>query len=310
VDSQSMRRRGSRSRPACRPTVQPLETRQVLSSFTAVPLGFNIATTLPLTDGRLLAQDGGSPTFHLLSPTAGGSYASPSDAVAAPSIDPRFYYGSAVLKDGRVLFSGAEYGTGKNKIEIYDPNLNSWTAVADPSFFPGQIGDNDIKVMTDGTVLAGDGGGDGVYGLYNPTTKAWTQVAGLPTGWQNESSLAMLPDGSIFTLSTGGNGGPDQGFRYVPSLNRWVSAGMAPVRINTGEGGPIVQLPDGKLFFTADNINSPGGATHQPINTAIYTRRRPRPGPDRGRSARRSRWRRTRSPATSPWPRCPMGMSS
>jgi WD40 repeat protein len=161
--------------------------------------------------------------------------------------------------------SGAEFGDGQNKIEIYNPQSNKWFAVKRPAFYPAGsvISDNSVKVLPNGNVLTMTGS-DGTIGLYNPATNSWKQGATFPTNWTNEMTTAILPDGSVFALSTSYS--PFEAYRYVPALDKWEPAGAPPVSLNTsiGEGGPIAQLPDGKLFILGEDSN------HRP-RTAIYT---------------------------------------
>ncbi len=249
------------SRPG--PAVEPLESRCLFSSWTALNPQFDIHETLQLTDGRLLSQAYYTNTWKILSPSATGSYANPTITPAANSLYTHLYYGSAVLKDGRVFVSGGEFGDGSDHIEIYDPRVNKWTPVAKPAFFTDTISDNSIKVLSDGRVLCCTGG-RGEFGLYDPVKNTWTQAATFPTNWTNEMTLAMLPDGSVLALATAYS--PFTGYRYVPSLNQWISAGPPPVSLNTtvGEGGPMAQLPDGKVFILGQGTTGPG-------HSAIYT---------------------------------------
>jgi hypothetical protein len=241
--------------------IHALEPRQLFSSFTAVNLPEGVHNTYLLKNGKLLAQNWDTQNFFYLTPDSSGNYANLTQTQAALSINPRLYYGATVLDDGRLLVSGGEYDSGNDHIEIYDPNLNTWTAISKPSFLNDNITDNSIQLLPNGNVLMGTGL-YGELGIYNPTTNSWTQAASFPTNWLNEVSMAILPDGSVFALGTGG--GADQGYRYVPSLNQWISAGSSPVPLNTGEGGPITELPDGKLFMTGDDQNGV-------MNSAIYT---------------------------------------
>jgi hypothetical protein len=243
-------------------SVLALEPRQLFSSWTAVNTNVgSLHNSYLLKNGDLLLQNWVTQDFYLEAPDSTGNYANLTQTQTLPAISQRLYYGAAVLPDGRLLVSGGEYGDGQNQIEIYDPNLNTWTPIAKPSFLSDNITDNSIQVLPNGNVLMGTGL-YGELGIYNPTTNTWTQAASFPTNWLNEVTFCILPDGSIFGLGTGG--GADQGYRYVPSLNQWISAGSSPVPLNTGEGGPIVELPDGKLFMTGDDQNGV-------LNSAIYT---------------------------------------
>ena len=220
-----------------------------------VPGGSN--TSLLMTDGTVMASDGGN-QWYRLTPAASGSYVNGTWSTVASMHDTRLYMGSVVLPDGRLFVAGGEYGTGNSAAEIFDPKSNTWTLTAPP---PGGIRDDNAILMTDGCILfAGSGAGPLIY---NPAANSWAWT-GPALGGFAEQSLTLLPNGNVLTV------GPGTSQMYVPSEDRWVSAGNTPTNMQgeSSEYGPGLLLPDGRAFFVA------GGGVLGGTRTAYYT-----PGP-------------------------------
>ncbi len=269
-------RRAVRRPQSLKAGMEVLEDRMVLSSWQVVTtppaLGSPQATVL-LSNGRLLVNEFGTVHWFLVSPNAKGNYADPTIVPAHDSLYIHEYAGIALLNDGEVFISGAEYPqpgdadynpatTGQNHIEIYNPATNSWRPVAPPSFFGTEvIVDNSVKVMPDGRVLAGTGG-SGVMGLYNPSNDTWQQTGSFPTNWMNEVTLTMLPSGRVLGVATYPDG--SQSWEYDETTGMWTAVGSTPVPLNTTEGGPMVGLPDGDVFAL-------GAVAHWQAQTAIYS---------------------------------------
>lgn len=171
------------------------------------------------------------------------------------------------------MVSGAEYPqpgdsnydpatTGVDRIEIYNPAVNSWRVVAKPPFFGDNvITDNSIKVLPDGKVLASTGN-SAIYGLYDPVTNTWTQTQSIPSGSSNEVTLTMLNSGLVLAVGTGTAG--DRSWVFDESTGTWTEVGQTPGMLNTGEGGPMVQLPGGDILAV-------GAVPHWLTQTAIYS---------------------------------------
>ncbi len=238
-----------------------------------------VGTMLLLTDGTVLAQGGwgaASTTWHRLTPDIHGSYVNGTWTSVAPMNYPRLYYSSDVLRDGRVLIAGAEYGTGTTNSEVYDPVNNTWTTVPVP---PGLITTNNSpdpttgqnsagfidsvsKILPNGNVLVAPviPASSGGTVIFNPTLNSWSAGPTLYRGfYQDEASWVKLPDDSILTVDPFGVNSE----RYIPSLNRWINDSNLPVSLYDSYGfelGAAFLLPDGRAFVL--------GATG---NTAIYT---------------------------------------
>ena len=228
-----------------------------------------VGTMLLLTDGTVLAQGGwgaASTIWHRLTPDIHGSYVNGTWSTVAPMNYTRLYYSSAVLRDGRVLIAGAEYGTGTTNSEVYDPVNNIWTTVLLP---PGLITSNNnpdpttgqnsagfldsvSKILPNGNVLVApvEPASYGGTVIFNPTLNSWSAGPTLFRGfYQDEASWVKLADDSILTVDPFGTNSE----RYIPSLNRWINDGELPVSLydahtalNEGAG---FLLPDGKAFF-------------------------------------------------------------
>ncbi|HWY29511.1 MAG TPA: kelch repeat-containing protein [Candidatus Acidoferrum sp.] len=234
-----------------------------------------IGMTLLLPNGTVMAHDSGSTNWYLLTPSAAGSYSNGTWTILPAMNYSRLYSASDVLRDGRVMVAGGEYGTGVAAAEVYDPVTNTWTVVNPPSTLldPGlaspEVGENQgfydatSELVSNGMVLVAPVGAMTTGGtlLFNPISNTWSVGPTLHrTGYpdQAESSWVKLADNSILTVDPYGTNSE----RYIPTLNQWVNDGTVPVSLydTNGEEGAAVLLPDGRAFFM-------GGTGH----TALYT---------------------------------------
>lgn len=228
------------------------------------------STSLLLTDGTIIVQDGDASDWWKLTPDINANYVNGTwtQIASLPSGYGPLYYASAVLDDGRVIVEGGEYNLGDNQVEtnlgaVYDPVANEWTALSPP---PGwsNIGDASSVVFPDGTFMIAD--------IYNtesaeldPTTMTWTVLPG--TGKQDrnaEEGWNLLPDGTV--LTTDAIDAPNAE-KFVISTGDWINAGNTIVRLedpSSQEIGPAVLLPNGTVFATGANAS---GAGH----TSVYT---------------------------------------
>ena len=220
------------------------------------PGGVNLMELL--TDGTVIAQNGGNAGWYKLTPDIHGSYVNGAWSSIASMHDTRLYGASQVMPDGRFFYAGAEYGTGGSTAEVYDPLANTWTTT--PSAGQG-FSDCISTTLPNGNVIVGPVS-PSVYGgtvIFNDQTKTWsagpTYVRG---GYQDEASWVKLPDESVLTIDPFGTNSE----RLIPSQNRWVDDGIVPVAMydSQGELGAAFLLPTGKAFFI--------GATG---HTALYT---------------------------------------
>ena len=230
-----------------------------------------IGTMMLLSDGRVMAQGGGvTKQWYQLAPNANGSYLNGTWSPLAPMGTERLYFGSNVLRDGRIFLVGGEYsgpaGTSNwtNTGEIYDPVANTWSTIT--PFPQSNFGDAPTEILPDGRVLAGYLSGPQTY-IYDPATNTWSAGGTKLRGdGSSEETWSLLPDGSIlsYDIFSSISFGVGHAQRYVPSLNTWVDAGNLPALLSTPtqgyEFGPQMLLPDGRVFAV--------GANNQ---TALYT---------------------------------------
>lgn len=230
------------------------ETWTALAQAAPVP----ISQMLLLADGTVMAQNGGDTGWYRLRPDIHGSYVNGTWSTLASMHDSRLYYSSVVLRDGRVFIAGAEYGSGTNTAEVYDPVSDTWTlAPASGQVFLDSVS----EILPNGNVLVAPvfPSADGGTVIYNPTSDSWSAGPTLFRGYnQDEASWVKLPDDSILTIDPFDTSSE----RYIPSLNQWVDDGVVPVSLysTNGELGAAFLLPDGRAFFL--------GATG---HTALYT---------------------------------------
>src|SRR5207245_1057681 len=128
-----------------------LEPRRMLTGGTWVAMNntapASLGTMMLLTDGSVMAQGAGVvKTWYKLTPDSAGNYQAGTWSTLASMSLERLYFGSKVLKDGRVFVLGGEYsgpsGTANwiNSGEIYNPQTNSWSSI--PNFPQTQFGDD------------------------------------------------------------------------------------------------------------------------------------------------------------------------
>ncbi|MBV8889952.1 MAG: VCBS repeat-containing protein [Alphaproteobacteria bacterium] len=225
-----------------------------------------LSNPLLLTDGTVIMHVSCTGTWWKLTPDNTGSYVngSWSQIASLPSgYTPRFF-SSAVLPDGRVIVEGGEYNTGcrdawTNLGAIYDPLVDTWTAVTPPSGW-SQIGDAESTVLANGTYMQSDCC-DVPFNaaLLNAGTLAWTTTGTGKADVYDEEGWTLLPDGTVLTVDayvfTGSCGRNTE--RYNPTTGAWSSAGNTPSQLSdcanpannpSYEMGPQVLRPDGTVI--------------------------------------------------------------
>lgn len=219
-----------------------------------------VATTLLLTDGTVLAQGVSTNKWYRLTPDATGDYGDGTWETMADSDHAPLYYASGVLRDGRVIVVGGEYDAGDMiwlvNAEMYNPVADTWTTLPTPAGWV-KIGDAPGCVLPDGRFLLGEVGSKKTA-IYNPVTNTWTAAAN-KINTCGEESWALLPDGTVHAVDCSN---PPNAEKYVIAANTWVAAGATPEVLvdSISEIGPSALLPDGRLFVI--------GATG---STALYT---------------------------------------
>ncbi len=217
---------------------------------------------LQLSDGTVMCLGTLSTNWYRLTPDTNGSYANGTWTTIAPMNASRLYCSSQVLRDGRVLIAGGEYGTGSNNAEIYQPTNNTWTYTPDPTVtLPGMVFlDSGSIVLPNGNVMVspvlGPLGGLNTM-IFNVVSNTWS-VGPSTLVDQDEASWVKLPDQSILTIDDGSTSSE----RYIPALNQWIADSTAPANLYNAKSelGAAYLLPNGNIFFIG-SVNE----------TAIYT---------------------------------------
>ena len=225
-----------------------------------------VSLMLLLSDGTVMAADTAtSSVWYRLTPDIHGNYVNGTWTRLASMHDTRQYYSSCVLKDGRVLVAGGEFGSGGAKSEIYNPLSNTWTQIVvpksllDPAKDSPAVGekqgfyDSSSMILPNGNVIVAPVGASVTGGslIYNILSGSWTSAPkffriGYPD--QDEASWVKLPDDSILTIDPASL----HSERYIPAQNRWVNDASVPVPIYDTVGieiGAAVLLPDGRAMF-------------------------------------------------------------
>ena len=235
---------------------------RVLAVGTWIPLANTppayISLMLQLSDGTVMCQGFEDTNWYQLTPDINGSYVNGTWTTLAPMNDSRLYFSSQVLRDGRVLVAGGEYGSVTNTLsaEYYQPTNNTWT-LTQPS--PVIFSDSASEMLPNGDVIVApvEAGGALDTIIYSAVSNSWSFGPQLLVA-QNEASWVKLADDSILTIDNF----TTTTERYIPSLNQWIADSTAPVNLYNAKGelGAAFLLPNGNVFFI--------GATNQ---TLIYT---------------------------------------
>ena len=261
----------------------------------------SVGAMLLLTDGRVLVHSepncsgctGNYANWYTLTPDNTGSYVNGTwkQVASLPNGYAPLFFGSAVLKDGKVVVQGGEYnctsGCGavwQSLGALYDPTANTWTSTTPPT--KSNIGDAQSVVLSDGTWMLAQccatAFGNSTFPVYynfNESTLSFTTKSTSTDGKFDdfdEEGWTLLPNGQFLTIDaytnqqsllTGTNSET-----YNSSTNSWVTAGSTINQLwdsncqNGGgsfEVGPAVLRPDGTVFATGASDCSAG-------HTAIY----------------------------------------
>lgn len=163
--------------------------------------------------------------------------ASPAWTQVAPMGDARDD-GSTVtlLANGSVLAAGGgPSGAPLRSAEVYDPALDTWTAVGDMAAGRGY---GAATRLPDGRVLISGGTGGRQAELFDPVTNTWAP-AGEMVEARSQHVTVLLPSGLV--LAAGGTGGSDPSLLaelYDPASNNWRSTGA----MTTWRASPTITL--------------------------------------------------------------------
>ena len=260
----------------------------------------SVGAMLLLTDGRVLVHSepncsgckGNYANWYTLTPDANGSYVNGTwtQVASTPTGYAPLFFGSAVLKDGKVVIQGGEYNctsgcsaVWQSKGAIYDPAANTWTSTVAPA--SSNIGDAESVVLPDGTwmlaeccAIAFGHGNSPVYYTFDESTLSFTTASNSSDGKNDdfdEEGWTLLPSGQVLTVDAYTSNTVLTGTNseiYNSSTNTWSSAGSTINQLwdsgcKTGSGsfevGPAVLRPDGTVFATGASNCSAG-------HTAVY----------------------------------------
>jgi hypothetical protein len=261
----------------------------------------SVGAMLLLTDGRILVHSepncngcsGNYSNWYTLTPDNTGSYVNGTwkQVASMPTGYAPLFFGSAVLKDGKVVVQGGEYNcTGscgavwQSLGALYDPVANTWTSTTAPT--KSNIGDAQSVVLSDGTWMlaqccatAFGNSTFPVYYTFNESTRTFTTKSSSSDGKFDdfdEEGWTLLPGGNFLTVDAYTNqqsivNGTNSEI-YNTANNTWSTAGSTINQLwdsacGTANGsfevGPAVLRPDGTVFATGASDCSAG-------HTAIY----------------------------------------
>ena len=236
------------------------------------PRNVNANTMLLMTDGSVLIHTDGhrDRDWYRLTPDEAGRYHTGRWSRALPMAAGRLYFASGVLADGRVYAVGGEFvhagGPAHNKQargEIFDLRTGKWHPMHKPSpRYDFVARDCSSMVLADGRVLfAGPNGRR--TAIWDPVKKPhWRRAGrGHPAGAQtkqgkcDEETWTLLPSGNVLTVQLDRTD-TRNAEQYVPSIDKWVSAGHTTQNLvareimgwYSGEIGPAILLPSGKVI--------------------------------------------------------------
>ncbi len=157
------------------------------------------------------------------------------------------------LLDGRVLVIGNDYGNGGDTTTsayLYDPTTGA-AVPAGPIVSADRAVSSAVR-LRDGRVLIT---GDGVAQFFDPTTLRFAPVGPMVTA-RSGGTAALLNDGRILIaggMPQGGNPGVDPALRLAELFDpdSLTFSPTGPIGTPTG-GGPMVTLPDGRVFMATD----------------------------------------------------------
>src|SRR6202162_3372435 len=219
-------------------------------ALTGVP-SFFPDTMLLLTDGSVFVHDAsasllGGVNWYRLTPDSNGKYKTAGATWTGPFpiANPRQFWASGVLKDGRAFVIGGEKSTPANTplAEIFDPQTNTWSPLPKPSpQFDFIQGDACGCILADGRVLLGAISSNRTA-IWNPadhTANAWQEAGkafntlATPTkkGVCDEETWSLLPDGTVLTVDISATPVAE---KYNPATDTWIPADQAVATLTKG----------------------------------------------------------------------------
>ncbi len=217
-----------------------------------------VSTALLLRDGRVLANEGGTGNWTILTPDATGSYVNGTWKRAArlPDGYQPYYFSSAVLPDGRVVVEGGEINQGQqdwtNLGAIYDPQADAWTPVSPPAGW-NTIGDAASVILANGAYMQANCCTKQTA-LFDAQHLTWTASGNTKAINNNEEGWVLLPDGRVLMVDDQPACGSDMSSElYDPNTGTWSCGPQLPLQLWAGDkelgtsilmyNGNVLQLP-------------------------------------------------------------------
>lgn len=172
---------------------------------------------------------------------------------------------------GKVYLIGGLDGGSAGKVQIYDPQTNTWTVGAPMPWNGGSVvtGLIDGRIYVGGGVLQGAGTA-GNFAVYDPALDAWTSLGAMPTAVNH---AAAGTDGERLFVFGGrqGQNVPQPGFDdvqiYDPVMDTWETsdAGDVPAM-------PLARGGTGRAVYSRGNFYIMGGedATNAFADVQVY----------------------------------------
>ncbi len=192
-------------------------------------------TMLLLRDGRVMANEGNTGKWNILTPDSTGSYVNGtwSHAANMPTGYAPYYFSSAVLPDGRLIVEGGEENNGvldrTNLGAIYDPAADTWTSVNPPTGWVC-IGDATSVLLANGTYMQANHCTTQVA-LLNAKNLTWTET-GHTLVPNDEQGWALLPNGQVLMPDAQPDCGSNMSTEiYDPGSGTWSCGPQMPVQL-------------------------------------------------------------------------------
>jgi hypothetical protein len=168
------------------------------------------------------------------------------------------------LLDGRVLVTGESVGSDvpTKAAELYDPSTGTWSATGSKIQI---LGNQPLLLLTDGKVLAFDGG----YSpeLYDPATGSWTMApsTGHDPGQKVGGPSPLLTDGKVLNI---GFPGDPASWLYAPATGSWTQTAAMLADTGGSYQNAATVLLDGTVLVAGGSVcsavqgcpNGPDGA--------------------------------------------------
>ena len=191
-----------------------------------------------------------SSSWFLLTPDASGSYAAGTWTQLANMNNTRQFYPSQVLRNGRVLVAGGEYGNGRSLAEIYNPVTGLWTATPNPTT---QIANVNVSIVhsADGTasILFAEGAD-------NPFVEGqFIDVAGVTPAGLNGNTLRVTAVGTLtVTVNNVDSVRPAIQYESAVNANLAFSTGTVSARAVLSDANSAI-LNDGRVIVGVVDVN-------------------------------------------------------